>query len=94
MSRNADLPKLLRAVAGGSNAKESRQDIIFTAAADEIEGLRGLAAEMLAVLLSAREQLEDYEYDRTGESFNNVKLNATIQKATAALPSPEGRGQS
>lgn len=37
--KNKDLPRLLRAMAAGTDAQESRHDIIFTAAADEIERL-------------------------------------------------------
>jgi hypothetical protein len=36
---NTDLPKLLRAIARGTNAQESRHNIIFNAAADHIDAL-------------------------------------------------------
>ena len=36
---NQDLPKLLRAIAGGTLAKENKHNIIFNAAADEIDEL-------------------------------------------------------
>jgi hypothetical protein len=34
---NKDLPRLLRAIAGGTIAQENKHDIIFNAAADELE---------------------------------------------------------
>jgi hypothetical protein len=37
---NKDLPKLLRAIASGSQAIENKHDIILIAAAEEIERLR------------------------------------------------------
>jgi hypothetical protein len=40
MSHTQDLPKLLRAMASGTDAKEARQDVILNIAADEIERLR------------------------------------------------------
>jgi hypothetical protein len=40
---NEDLPKLLRAMASGTQAKENRHDIILEAAADEIERLKGVS---------------------------------------------------
>ena len=42
---NEDLPRLLRAIAQGSNAKDAKHDIIFNAAADEIERLRGVLVD-------------------------------------------------
>lgn len=45
--KNECLPTLLRAIATGSNAKESRQDVILNAAADELECLRELASRLL-----------------------------------------------
>jgi hypothetical protein len=38
--KNEALPKLLRAIANGTQAKENRHDIILNVAADEIEQLR------------------------------------------------------
>lgn len=35
--KNEALPKLLRAIAAGSQAKENRHDVILNAAADELE---------------------------------------------------------
>ncbi len=54
---NEDLPKLLRASAGGTQAQENRHDIILNAAADEIEKLRRVSADLLeaAQLLEAAE---------------------------------------
>lgn len=37
--QNPDLPKLLRALAGGTDAKARKHDVIFNAAADELERL-------------------------------------------------------
>lgn len=42
---NEDVPHLLRAIAGGSQAKENRHDIILVAAADEIDRLRNILVE-------------------------------------------------
>lgn len=62
---NRDLPKLLRAIAGGSNAKKTKHDVILLAAADELERARpeGIVAglEMASKFLSVtrnREQVE------------------------------------
>ena len=43
--RDNDLPKLLRAIAKGTNAQETNQDIILNAAADEIERLRTILTQ-------------------------------------------------
>jgi hypothetical protein len=72
MSRNKDLPKLLRAVAAGTDAKNGRQDVIFNAAADEIERLRER-------IKSARELVE--EYDRVG-SIDHVAAKAILWRLT------------
>jgi hypothetical protein len=44
---------------------------------------------LLEALIYAREQLEAYEHDASGETYNNLKINAAIAKATgeAAWPS-------
>jgi len=51
---NKDLPKLLRAIAGGTQAKENRHDIIFNAAADELEH-RDKALDLAVCLLGKYE---------------------------------------
>jgi len=40
LTKNPDLPKLLRIIATGENAKQHKHDIIFNQAADELDGLR------------------------------------------------------
>lgn len=40
MSNQANIVRLLRAVANGTDAKASSRDIVFNAAADEIERLQ------------------------------------------------------
>lgn len=44
---NDCIPKLLRAIALGSDARENRHDVIFNTAAREIELLRELVADLL-----------------------------------------------
>jgi hypothetical protein len=39
----------------------------------------------LSALLSAREQLEGYERDATGESYNDTQINAAIEALRARL---------
>ena len=45
------VPKLLRAIADGSDAKERLHDIIFIAAADEIDRLRAEVGELNKAIL-------------------------------------------
>lgn len=45
--RNTALPKLLRAIATGKNAKFHGHDLLLNAAADELEQLRSLVVTML-----------------------------------------------
>lgn len=49
----------------------------------EVIDLMNLNTELLTALKSAREQLEDYERERTGESFNDTRINAAIARAEA-----------
>lgn len=53
---NKDLPALLRAIAGGSQAKKHRHDVILTAAADEIERLRQLERILRYIVNSSDNQ--------------------------------------
>ncbi len=39
------------------------------------------APDLLAALINARSQLECYESDRTGEAYNDTRINAAIAKA-------------
>ena len=47
----------------------------------------------LAALTSAREQLEGYERDATGESYNDTQINAAIEGLAAALSATEGEAE-
>jgi hypothetical protein len=40
---NEALPKLLRAIAAGTRAQEEKMDVLFEAAANELEQLRAIA---------------------------------------------------
>ncbi len=40
------------------------------------------APDLLEALVYAREQLEAYEHDASGETYNNLKINAAIARAT------------
>lgn len=42
------------------------------------------APELLEALILAREELERYEEDRTGERYNNTVINAAIAKAVSS----------
>jgi hypothetical protein len=66
-SMNESLPKLLRAIASGTQAKENKHDIILNAAADEIEQLR-------AALRTIQPVEKGLELDP------NTKPNETSQK--------------
>ena len=46
--------------------------------------VRDAAPYLLAALIEAREQLEAYELERSGEKYNSVQINAAIAKATGA----------
>ncbi len=57
---NETLPKLLRSIAAGADAQERKHDVIFGAAADEIERLRAQAdndAQVIGDLLQENERL-------------------------------------
>ena len=55
---NEDLPQLLRAIARGTQAQENKHDIVFNAAADEIERLRALIHEVIAAKRMPHEWVE------------------------------------
>jgi HAMP domain-containing protein len=58
MSRNRlneDLPRLLRVIARGTQAQENKHDIVFNAAADEIERLRAQCERLRGSLERAGE---------------------------------------
>lgn len=40
------------------------------------------APDLLEALIDARQQLEAYEQERTGERYNDPSINAAIAKAT------------
>lgn len=44
------------------------------------------APDMLAALKAAREELEQYEQDATGEGYNNPQLNDVISRAEGSQP--------
>lgn len=78
-SRNDDLPKLLRAIANSENAKEGRHDVIFNAAANEIETSRMLAVatdeavnKALNALEFAKEQFKLLWPDELTEPLREV----------------------
>lgn len=55
-----DIPKLLRAIASGAHAKENKHDVIFLAAADEIDQLKEVAKRYIyawATVLKERDEL-------------------------------------
>lgn len=54
----------------------------FALLREELKQERALKAELLEALKHARALLEHYECELTGESFNSVKINAAIAKAT------------
>lgn len=59
----------------------------FDRTPDEIAAnarLIAAAPEMLAALIDAKRQLEIYEQEATGETFNDLEINAAIAKATGA----------
>lgn len=58
MSYSPDLPRLLRAMANGSDAKSKRHDVIFKAAAEELEASR----ERLKILDGISSALETRGY--------------------------------
>ncbi|MGX7706348.1 hypothetical protein [Methylobacterium sp. Gmos1] len=45
--------------------------------------LLAAAPDLLQALIDARSQLECYESERTGEAFNDTRINAAIDKARA-----------
>ena len=47
----------------------------------ELRRLHSVNAELLEALEHAREQLEYYELDLNGDSYNDLKINAAIAKA-------------
>lgn len=52
-----------------------------------------LVRSLLSALEDARQQLEGYEYEATGEVYNSPSLNAAILEARAALPAaPQADG--
>jgi hypothetical protein len=57
------ITKLLRAIAGGSDARASRHDIIFNAAADEIERLTAIEVAAGKAIQSLRDDGWNEEYD-------------------------------
>jgi len=65
---------LLRAMATGSDYRERKHDIILTAGADEIERLRAINAELLAVL-------EELVFAYNEDSSAIRQANAAIKKA-------------
>jgi hypothetical protein len=72
MTDNADLPKLLRAIAGGSDAKANKHDIIFNAAAAELEASRNLVkAGSAAIPEPLKEFATGRLYDYVVELFDD-----------------------
>jgi hypothetical protein len=69
-NRNPDLPKLLRAMAGGLDAIRQRHDIILNAAAAEIERLRAYRALPIASGMADRVVAFISERDPFGDSFS------------------------
>jgi hypothetical protein len=69
---NEDLPKLLRAIAGGTQAQENRHDIIFNAAADELERLRAENRFLFDIIKDDALLVERYN------AFNERRLKGEI----------------
>jgi hypothetical protein len=100
---NEALPQLLRAIADGSLAVSNRHDVIFNAAADEIERLRRVNKEIVAVgdsLIAENDQmraalafyanLQNYTAEQGGFPSPPV-LTDTGDRARAAIATPGAR---
>ena len=61
---------------------------LYREAADEIERLRAASQIMLTALDDAKLQLEGYEQEATGETYNSPLINKAIADGRAVLPSP------
>lgn len=57
-------------------------------AAAEVERLRAASQIMLTALDDAKLQLEGYEQEATGETYNSPLINKAIADGRAVLPSP------
>jgi len=86
---NEHIPKLLRAIAGGADAKKQKHDIIFNAAADEIDRLHASLArtlnnkaELLAVLKDAE------EFFVGNEVWQGCRVHEQIRATIAAATDP------
>jgi hypothetical protein len=62
-----DTSKLLRAIASGTEAKSSHQDVILNAAADEIDTLR-MALTNAVKIIQEHVQRDALGYDSIGDS--------------------------
>lgn len=60
---NEDLPKLLRAIANGEQAKEDKHDIIFKAAADELDERRADAKRLDFLEREAKKSRSGISFD-------------------------------
>ena len=54
----------------------------------EVERLRAASQIMLTALDDAKLQLEGYEQEATGETYNSPLINKAIADGRAVLPSP------
>jgi hypothetical protein len=71
---NEALPKLLRAIAGSADAKHVGHDVIFNAAADELESLRASKEQLRSALADMV-----VEYVTARKEGNVAGLPATAQ---------------
>ncbi len=53
----------------------------MTEQSKRIQELESVNRDLLKALESAREELREYELDRTGEDYNNTTINAAIARA-------------
>jgi hypothetical protein len=86
---NEALPKLLRAIAGSADAKRVGHDVIFNAAADELDELRA-SKEQFRLALS--DMLVEYVTARKEGSVSShpATAQAIIRRAEACFePNPK-----